>query len=135
MAEKVYVAWEDIENYINKVVEDVKKRGLKPSGVFGIPRGGIIYATMLSYKMNIPLLMSAAPDCIIVDDIADSGRTLLHYTNNDTQFNKYYITTMYYHERSLVKPDFYLFNKKDKWIIYPYEIGEDLQELVNKCLG
>ena len=35
---------------------------------------------------------------------------------------------MYYHERSLVKPDFWLYNKKDKWIIYPYEIGEDLPE-------
>ena len=128
MAEKVFVKWEEIEDYINKVVEDVKKRGFKPSGVFGIPRGGIIFATMLSYKMNIPLLMSAAPDCIIVDDIADSGRTLLHYTNNDTQFNKFYITTMYYHERSMVKPDFWLYNKQDKWVVYPYEIGENLPD-------
>ena len=27
------------------------------------------------------------PDIIIVDDIADSGRTLIHYRQNDTQFN------------------------------------------------
>ena len=86
-----------------------------------MPRGGLIFATMLSYKMDIPLLLNAAKDCIIIDDIADSGRTLMHFTKNDTQFHKFYITTMYYHERSVVKPDYYMFEKKDNWIVYPYE--------------
>ncbi len=121
MSQKVFVSWKDIDKYLDSVVEDVKKRDLKPSGVYGVPRGGLIFATMLSYKMDIPLLLNAAKDCIIIDDIADSGRTLLHFTKNDTQFNKYYITTMYYHERSVVKPDFYMFEKKDNWIVYPYE--------------
>ena len=124
MCKKVYVSWEDINKYLDGVVEDVKKRGLKPSGVYGIPRGGLIFATMLSYKMDIPLLLNAAKDCIIIDDIADSGRTLVHFTKNDTQFNTHYITTMYYHERSMVKPDFYMFEKKDNWIVYPYEFDE-----------
>lgn len=124
MSEKVFVSWEEIEGYINKVAEDVQKRNLKPTGVFGVPRGGIIFATMLSYKLNIPLLMSAAPDCIIVDDIADSGRTLLHYTSNDTQFNKFYITTMYYHKRSMVTPDFWVYSKEDKWVVYPWEMDD-----------
>ena len=119
--EKVIVSWEDINKFIEDVEKDIKKRNLKPSGVYGIPRGGLIFATMLSYKMNIPLLLNAAKDCIIIDDIADSGRTLLHFTENDTQFNKYYIATMYYHERSAVKPDFYSFKKKDNWIVFPYE--------------
>lgn len=121
MSQKVFVSWEDIDKYLDGVVEDVKKRGLKPSGVYGVPRGGLIFATMLSYKMDIPLLLNAAKDCIIIDDIADSGRTLMHFTKNDTQFHKFYITTMYYHERSMVKPDYYMFEKKDNWIVYPYE--------------
>ncbi len=121
MSQKVFVSWEDINKYLDGVVEDVKKRGLKPSGVYGVPRGGLIFATMLSYKMDIPLLLNAAKDCIIIDDIADSGRTLMHFTKNDTQFHKFYITTMYYHERSMVKPDYFMFEKKDNWIVYPYE--------------
>lgn len=119
--EKVYVSWSDIEDYISNVVLDLKKRNIQPTGVYGPPRGGLIFATLLSYKMGIPLLLNAAKGCVIIDDIADSGRTLLHFTENDTQFNKYYITTMYYHERSVVKPDYYMFSKKDKWIVYPYE--------------
>ena len=118
---KVYVSWEQIHQFIDELAEDLKKKNISPSGVYGIPRGGLIYATMLSYKLNIPLLLNAAKDCIIVDDIADSGRTLLHFTENDTQFNKYYIATMFYHERSVVKPNFYMFEKRDNWIVFPYE--------------
>lgn len=118
---KVYVSWEQVHEFIDGVVNDLNKKGIKPSGVYGIPRGGIIFATMLSYKLDVPLLLNAAKDCIVVDDIADSGRTLLHFTENDTQFNKYYIATMFYHERSVVKPDFYMFNKNNDWIVFPYE--------------
>lgn len=121
---KVYVTYEEIHDYIEKVVENLEKRGIKPTGVYGPPRGGLVFATMLSYRMNIPLLLNAAEGCVIIDDIADSGRTLLHFTENDTQFNKYYITTMYYHERSVVKPDFYAHEKKDNWIVFPYEFDD-----------
>ena len=120
--QKVYVNWKEIEEYLVAVVEDIKKRDLKPTGVYGLPRGGLIFATWLSYKLDLPLLSHAAKDCIIIDDIADTGRSLYHFIDNRTQFNKYYITTMYYVNDSLVKPDFYYKEKKvDDWIVYPYE--------------
>lgn len=119
--EKFYVTWQDMEDYVDELVKELKKKKIKPTGVYGVPRGGLILATLLSYKMDIPMLLNASKGCIIVDDIADSGRTLLHYTENDTQFNKYFISTMFYHERSLVKPDFYKFKKDDKWVVFPWE--------------
>lgn len=120
--QKFYVTWSEIEEYLNAVVEDIKNRDLKPTGIYGLPRGGLIFATWLSYKLDLPLLSHAAKDCIIIDDIADTGRSLYHFVDNRTQFNKYYITTMYYVNDSLVKPDFYYKEKKvDDWIVYPYE--------------
>lgn len=121
--EKVKVTYAEIDEYIDKVVEDLKSKNIKPTGVYGLPRGGLVFAILLSYRMDIPLLLNASKGCVIIDDIADSGRTLMHFTENDTQFNRYYITTMYYHERSMVKPDFYLHLKKDRWIEFPYEYG------------
>ncbi len=118
---KVYVTYEQVHEYIEAVVKDLENKNIKPTGVYGPPRGGLIYATLLSYRLDIPLLLNAAKGCVIIDDIADSGRTLLHYTENDTQFNKYYITTMFYHKRSIVKPDFYVHEKTNDWIIFPYE--------------
>lgn len=119
---KIHVNWSEIEEYLNAVIEDIKVKGLKPTGVYGLPRGGLIYAVWLSYKLNIPLLLNAAEGCIIIDDIADTGRTLYHYRENRTQFNKYYITTMYYVRDSLVTPDFYYKIKEiGDWVTYPYE--------------
>lgn len=117
--DKVDFTWEDIEDFINKVVNYIKENNLKFTGIYGIPRGGLILSTLLSYRLNLPLLLAPIKGCLIIDDIADSGRTLLHYTENDTQFNKYIIITMVYHERSLVKPDFYLYIKKDQWVNFP----------------
>ena len=119
--EKFYVSWKDMEDFVEYLIDELNKKKFKPIGVYGIPRGGMILATMLSYKLDIPLLLNASKGCLIVDDIADSGRTLLHFTENDTQFNKYYIATMFYHKRSLVKPDYYKFEKTDKWIVFPWE--------------
>ena len=120
--EKRFITWEDMTDYVDELVNEMNKKNVKPTGVYGIPRGGLILATLVSYKMNIPLLMGACDGCLIIDDIADSGRTLIHYTSNDTQFNKYYISTMFYHKRSMVKPDFYKFEKDDKWIVFPWEV-------------
>ena len=119
--EKVYVSWNDMEEFVDSLIEEVKKQNFKPTGVYGIPRGGLIPATLISYKLDIPLLLNASKGCLIVDDIADSGRTLLHFTENDTQFNRYFIATMFYHKRSVVKPNYYKFDKTDKWIVFPWE--------------
>ncbi len=119
---KIYVKWEDIEEYLDCVIEEINLRGIKPTGVYGLPRGGLIFATWLSYKLDIPLLMHAADGCIIIDDISDTGRSLYHFTENRSQFNKYFITTMFYVKDSLVKPDFYFKEKiVGNWIVYPYE--------------
>ena len=120
--EKVYVSWKDMEDFANDLINEMKTRNFQPTGVYGVPRGGLILATLISYKLDIPLLLNASKGCLIVDDIADSGRTLLHYTEHDTQFNKYFIATMFYHKRSIVTPNYYKFEKTDKWIIFPWEV-------------
>ncbi|MCM1322882.1 MAG: hypothetical protein NC218_01715 [Acetobacter sp.] len=121
MTEKHYVPWKDAEIFIEALVAKLKDDNIQPKGIYGIPRGGLPLATMLSYRLELPLLLAPCDGCIIIDDIADTGNTLMHYTKNDTQFNTYYIATMFYAERSCVKPDFYFFKKEDKWIVFPWE--------------
>lgn len=119
---KEYVSWKDIENYINKIEDFYKDKNI--TGVYGIPRGGLIFAVLLSHKMNIPLLLAPVENCIIIDDICDTGESLLHYykDSSGTKTNKYHITTMYYKNNMLVKPELYIKNKEDKWIVYPWEV-------------
>lgn len=116
---KTYIDWSDVNEFVLNACAHFRDKN--PTGVYGVPRGGLILATLLSYKLNVPLLMAPITDCIVVDDIADSGRTLCHFTENDTQFNKYYISTMFYMKRSIVKPDYYQFLKTDEWLVFPWE--------------
>lgn len=114
--------WVDLEEDIDLFCLMCKANNQQFTGVYGLPRGGLIPAVMISHRLSIPLLMAPYEGCLIIDDIADSGRSLMHYTKNDTQFNRYYIYTLFYVERSLVKPDFYSHLKKqDGWITFPWE--------------
>lgn len=116
------VNWNDIIEYIDKVKEFYQNKNI--TGVYGIPRGGLILSVLISHKLNIPMLMAPVENCIIVDDICDSGETLIHYQNNSSGDKKckYHITTMFYKKNNLVKPEFWYKEKKDSWIVYPWEV-------------
>lgn len=122
MTNKIFVTWDMVEKFVEELYNKYKDE--KFSGVYGLPRGGLIPAIMISHKFRIPLLMAPTNNCLIVDDISDSGYSLLHFTENDTNFCKYTIATMYYHTRSLVKPDFYIWNKNNDWVVFPWEMEQ-----------
>ena len=116
------VTWEMVDEFIEDLAQRVVEADWTPSGVYGLPRGGLVLAVMLSYRLRIPLLMAPTRDCIIIDDIADTGRSLMHYTRNETQPNRYFIATMFFCERSLVVPETWKYNKKESdWIVFPWE--------------
>ena len=125
---KVFVTWNQVEEFVTRVADRYKDTKL--SGVYGLPRGGLVFAVMLSHRLNIPLLAAPCPECIIVDDICDSGESLLHYCKNSSAEQgksvRYYIVTMYFKDNDLqVEPDLYVAKKKDDWIVFPWESKED----------
>ena len=122
---KKYVDWWEVEAYVQGVCQYAEDNKLKLSGVYGLPRGGLVLAVMLSHRLNIPLLMSPTNDCLIVDDISDSGESLIHYCNNSSGIDTYYytITTMFWNEDSTVAPDYYWDVKREDWIVFPWEVN------------
>ena len=122
MTQKHYVTWDEVEGFIKDVIKRYEYAGI--TGVYGIPRGGIILATLISYKMKIPMLMAPTKGCIIVDDISDTGETLIHYVRNTSgggENKGYHIVTMYYRNGSMVVPEYYKYTKEGKWIVFPWE--------------
>lgn len=124
---KTVYTWRDVEEYIKGVCE--KYKGIDLSGVYGIPRGGLILAVMISHRMKLPLLLAPVRNCLIVDDICDSGESLLHYKKNSSSLNKplYHITTMVHKENPLVQPEYYSKEKNDDWIVFPWEDDECIE--------
>ena len=115
----IRTTWASVEQYIKNVAAYCEKKGIGTAGVYSLPRGGLIFAVLLSHYMDIPLLAAPCEGCIVIDDIADSGKSLLHYKERG-----YFITTMHYTRRSRVIPDYYLTETND-WIVYPWEGMKD----------
>jgi hypoxanthine phosphoribosyltransferase len=89
--------------------------------IYGIPRGGLVIAVYLSHRCNIPLINSLNKDIknvLIVDDIADTGKTLAELKEYNFQ-----TATLYYKSRSIIKPTFIGEEvENDEWVVFPWEL-------------
>ena len=66
------LTWASFESCIKHIVA---KAG-PAVGVYGLPRGGIIMAVVLSHRMGLPLLAAPYAGALIVDDVIETGWTL-----------------------------------------------------------
>jgi len=147
MSEK-FIDWEEYLYVIDIVAEIINCHMycLRPEFdkldfVYGIPRGGLIPATILSYKFNIPVLNYISQNIItepekklicVIDDILDSGKTLDKEltTLSSMGFRLFEVFTLYAKPKGLT----YFLNSSwkdrnwyirqipdDCWIHFPYE--------------
>jgi hypoxanthine phosphoribosyltransferase len=114
-AKNHHYSWRQFDGDMKKIISLVKKSGKKFDGVWGPSRGGLVPAVMLSHGLGLPLLNKPTRRTLVIDDIADTGRTLVPYKG------KNFIVTPFYHKQSIVVPDVWLREKKNQWIIFPWE--------------
>ncbi|OGZ97380.1 MAG: hypothetical protein A3I44_04335 [Candidatus Sungbacteria bacterium RIFCSPLOWO2_02_FULL_51_17] len=92
-------------------------------GVWGPPVGGLVPATILHHALELPYVMSPqSKKTLIIDDIADSGRSLCHYAEHP-------IVTLFYYQQSIVTPMLWVRRKRyeNEWIVFPWEKGGRLK--------
>ena len=95
--------------------------------VYGVPRGGLIPAVMLSHRLGLKLLVDlpfvkpkvSPMEILVVDDLVDSGRTLLHCS--------YDTATLLVKPDSSVKPK-YFGAVTSKIVIFPYENKKEVMD-------
>ena len=71
------LSWQEFEHAVDSIA--ARLGGRSHSGVYGIPRGGLVLAVTLSHRLELPLLAQAEPGCLLVDDVYETGRTLEAY--------------------------------------------------------
>jgi len=133
-------------------IQDITKsrdllQSYKPSSIVGVARGGLTFAHFLAEALDIRKVFAInsvsysekerlknieifgvpelrdEQDILIVDDIADSGRTLkeiikiLQNRYPDSNFKTF---TLFYKESSIFKPDYYLYTTEE-WIKFFWE--------------
>lgn len=121
---KEFVTWMDVDHFINSLQDFIKEHEF--TGVYGPARGGLLFAVMISHKYGLPFLGAPQKGCLIVDDIVDTGKTAEAWKDKG-----YTIVSMYYKRNNLVEPDYWMFEKTDNWINFPWEetrSDEDIQK-------
>jgi hypoxanthine phosphoribosyltransferase len=68
------LSWDDFDHAVEQIAGSC--RGGAFSGIHGIPRGGLVLAVALSHRLELPLLETPQPGCLVVDDVYETGRTL-----------------------------------------------------------
>lgn len=75
---------DDVNYQIKRIAKSIKK---KYKGIYGIPKNGLIVASILSKELKVDLIDSqellGRRDVLVVDDIIDSGRTIANYSSFD----------------------------------------------------
>ena len=124
MAQFEYIDWDTVDTAASLITDHLLESDHKFEGVYGIERGGLVLAVMLSHRIGIPYLSTLGSMFgklfIVVDDIADTGKTLNKFSQLEVAKHAYYVT-MHQHQQTTFQSDYYVFEKKDKWIVYPWE--------------
>lgn len=119
---KYFYTWQEFDEDIDKIVSWADKQNFK--SVYGIPRGGLIAGVVLSHRLGLLLktkIEELDQRTLVVDDIADSGRTL---ENLDKVLSfKPAVAVLFYHKDTCRMPDFYIREKKD-WVVFPWETSQ-----------
>jgi len=128
-SKKYIVTYDMYNNMLKQLIKEIKETlNLdRYKYVYGPSRGGLPIAVHLSHFLNLKYLDEAGLNCLkytekdtvlIVDDIADTGKTLedLCYHHN-TDFT---IATLFLKDRSEFKPDYFMKINND-WVVFPWE--------------
>lgn len=125
---KTFITWDEMENLVDELCDKIPDGVYE--GIYAIPRGGLIIGVMMSHKLGLPLIDRLqsyyGKKFLIVDDIADTGGTLEKMKAE--VYEKAHTATIHYHKQSSVEPSYWVEEKGDKWIVYPWE-QDDSEEI------
>ena len=114
-----YITWQEFDDALETFPRPIC------DGFYPIPRGGMILAVALSHCFNKPVLSIPTKNCILVDDIADSGKTLreirLRYP-----YPAYVLARRHSCKEKAITTAIEIAN--DDWLVFPWENKEKAKE-------
>ena len=108
-----HITWEEVDIQAKRIADHWQGR---VKAVYGVPQGGAPLAVMISNYLNVPILEEPkiGIDCLIVDDLIDSGKTMLRFAD------KYKTDAAYRKSHSPIQFAPYA-EVIDDWLSFPWE--------------
>jgi len=122
--EKIYLSWEKVLESVNFLARKLEHDKIEIDSVYGIPRGGVILATMISHRMNISLRLfkcNIRKTTLLVDDIEDSGKTLSEVRKKYPDNYIYVLSSKKYSDEYAYANHSYYFYEKNQYVVFPWE--------------
>ena len=114
---KRWYSFEEMRGDVEKIASFLRNK--RVNKIYGIPRGGLIPAVMLSHLLEIPLVLHKEEideETVVIDDIVDTGNTISKLPK------KGILVSLFYKAHSKVVPDFYARKvENDEWVVFPFE--------------
>jgi len=157
--EFLHLTWNDVQKASENVSDKIKKDEFKPDIIIAVSRGGfdpariicdqlnvrklaslqIIYYSGINKKLEKPTILFPLNaeieglKVLVVDDVSDSGHSLMVVKEyvEEKGAAEVKIATLHHKPWSHFEPDYYS-EIVDKWILYPWEPNESIQEIVSK---
>jgi len=155
----LHISWNKLQHLVQSLAQIIQEDNFHPDILIAISRGGFIPARILCDQLGIQKLtciqieyykginnVKKEPNLIfplnadinglhvlIVDDVSDSGTSMIAAIDHIKNQGAKTVKTSSIHIKPWTEyiPDYYS-EKVDKWIIYPWEIIESLNELTQK---
>lgn len=118
----VKMSWEEFDKAVDILVGQIKKERYPPKAIYGVPRGGLILAVCLSHRLKIPLVTEPTEGALLVDDVAETGKTLEKIYFDDRDFMFHGVAVLYMSTESKFLVGHFARAKSSKdWIVFPWE--------------
>jgi len=159
------VSWDEIVEWSRGLARKIKESGYKPTVIIAVARGGYVPARLLADFLNVTNMLSIQSqhwteaakaaekailkfpykvdlsdhDALLVDDIVDTGDTLLlarEYILKNWKPRTLKIATLQWISTvAKFKPDYYYIEVKDwTWFQYPWTRLEDVTQFIERML-
>lgn len=130
---KLYpLAWAEIDFGIDEIAKQIIRSELNFNYIYGIPRGGLPLAVMLSHVLDKPLIMNldARHKILLVDDICDSGDTIKTFSKLSKNIVKVVCLINLTKRKDIISCHFDCEEDEDfisgkRWIVFPWESREN----------
>jgi len=148
------ISWNTYHDLARKLAASILSHSTGVDQIVAISRGGLTLGHILSDFLRKPVATFAIQSytdiqtqgevsiteplktrivnkhVLLVDDVADSGKTLVRATGYLKRFKpaSIRVVTMFYKAHSVYRPDYFA-KETTQWILFPYELTETILQI------